>query len=104
MATIIINKFGEDGGYQAAIAEYDGKFSALYALCLYVCQNILHVDYLNKFEKRKVQGRMFLGKSGTHCYYYDGNSTYSAHASDGRLVSDGIYYSKYEYEPNYPKP
>lgn len=102
METIKINRFSEDGGYESAIAIYEGKFSAVYCLCLYICQNIWHVCYLNKRNIEHAKNKIFLGKYNRAAYFYVGDATYSAMATDGRDAITGEFGSKYDYEPNYP--
>ena len=89
MNTIKINKISPDG-YERGIAEYDAKFSPIYCLCIYVCQYILHTDYMNKRNIEYVRKRIQLGKFNLGCYYWAGNeTTYSAIAPEGRDVLTG---------------
>lgn len=57
MNTIKINRISPNG-YEGGIAVYDGKFSPVYCLCLYVCQYVLHIDYLNKKNIENVRKRI----------------------------------------------
>lgn len=99
MNTIKINKISPNG-YEGGIAEYDEKFSPVYCLCLYVCQFILHVDYMNKNNINNVRKRIHLGKYNKGCYYWAGNdTTYSAIATSGKDAFDGEFGSRYDYEP-----
>lgn len=100
----IIHRISSNG-YEADVAEYDNKLSCVYALCLYVCQFVLHTDYLNKRELAKVRNRIVLGKENRGCYYFaDNDVVYSSIAPVGSTALDGEFGSKYDYEPNYPKP
>ena len=103
MNTIKINKISPNG-YEGGVAEYDAKFSPIYCLCLYVCQHVLHIDYMNKNNIENVRKRIQLGKYNKGCYYWGGNdTTYSAIAPKDRDVLTGQWGSKYDYEPNYMK-
>ena len=100
MNTIKINKISPNG-YECGIAEYDAKFSPVYCLCLYVCQYILHTDYMNKKNIENVRKRIQLGKYNKCCYYWAGNdTTYSAIAPKDSDVLTGQWGGKYDYEPN----
>ena len=99
MSTIKINKISPDG-YEGGIAEYDAKFSPIYCLCLYVCQYVLHTDYMNKRNIENVRKKIHLGKYNIGCYYWAGNdTTYSAIAPSGSSVFIGEWGSKYDYKP-----
>nr|DAQ19307.1 MAG TPA: hypothetical protein [Caudoviricetes sp.] len=103
MNTIKINKISPNG-YEGGVTEYDAKFSPIYCLCLYVCQHVLHIDYMNKNNIENVRKRIQLGKYNKGCHYWDGNdTTYSAIAPKDRDVLTGQWGSKYDYEPNYMK-
>ena len=101
MNTIKINKISPNG-YECGIAEYDAKFSPVYCLCLYVCQYILHTNYMNRKNIENVRKRIQIGKYNKCCYYWDGNdTTYSAIAPKDRDVLIGQWGGKYDYEPNH---
>lgn len=95
-----INKIESNGDIKC-VAEYDDKFSAQYCLILYVCQYIMHCDYMNLANVKKVRDRIYFGKSNRAAYYDEGNEVYSAIAPKGRTVIAGDYGSKYDYKPNY---
>jgi len=102
MRTIKICRISPENGYEGGIAEYNGEFSAVYALCLYVCQYLWHTDYLNKRMIEKARNKITLGKSNRACYFWaDNDVTYSAIATSGKDAITGEFGSKYDYEPNY---
>ena len=98
MNTIKINKIESNGDIKC-VAEYDDKFSAEYCLILYVCQYIMHCDYMNLSNVKKVRDRIYFGKSNRAAYYDRDNEVYSAIAPQGRTALEGNYGSKYDYEP-----
>lgn len=100
METIKINRISPTDGYEDGIAEYNGELSAVYALCLYVCQYLWHVDYHNKRMIEKARSIITLGKYNRHCYFWaDNDVTYSAMATSGKDAITGEFGSKYDYEP-----
>lgn len=102
MNTIKINKIESKGDIKC-VAEYDAKFSAEYCLVLYVCQYIMHCDYMNLANIKKVRDRIYFGKSNRSAYYEKDNEIYSAIAPKGRTALECDYGSKYDYKPNYMK-
>lgn len=98
MNTIRINKIESNGNIKC-VAEYDAKFSAEYCLILYVCQYIMHCDYMNLANVMKVRDKIYFGKSNRAAYYDMDNDVYSAIAPQGRTALEGNYSSKYDYEP-----
>lgn len=98
MNTIKINKIESNGDIKC-VAEYDDKFSAEYCLILYVCQYIMHCDYMNLANVKKVRDRIYFGKSNRAAYYDRDNEVYSAIAPKGRTALEGGCGSKYDYEP-----
>lgn len=102
MNTIKIKKIESNGDIKC-VAEYDAKFSAEYSLILYVCQYIMHCDYMNLANVKKVRDRIYFGKSNRAAYYEKDNEVYSSIAPKGRTALEGDYGSKYDYKPNYMK-
>lgn len=102
MNTIKVNKIESNGDIKC-VAEYDNKFSAEYCLILYVCQYVMHCDYMNLANVKKVRDRIYFGKSNRAAYYDRDNEVYSAIAPQGRTALEGDYGSKYDYKPNYMK-
>ena len=100
METIKICRMSPERGYEDSIAEYDAKFSAVYCLCLFVCQHLWHTDYLNKRMVEKARHMITLGKSNRACYFWAGNDvTYSAMATSGKDAITGKFGSIFDYEP-----
>jgi len=98
METIKINKISNNG-YEGGIAMYDARFSPIYCLCLYVCQYVLHVNYMDKTQIEKIRQKIHLGKSLQTCFYWAGNdTTYSAIAPEGRSVLEGDFGSKFDFQ------
>lgn len=98
MNTIKINKIESDGDIKR-VAEYDAKFSAEYCLILYICQYVMHCDYMNLANVKKVRDRIYFGKFNRAAYYDRENEVYSAIAPKGRTALEGDFGSKYDYEP-----
>ena len=98
MNTIKINKI-EGNGDIKCVAEYDAKFSAEYCLIIYICQYVMHCDYMNLANVKKVRHRIYFGKSNRAAYYDTNNEVYSAIAPQGRTALVGDYGSKYDYKP-----
>lgn len=98
METIKINKIS-NGCYQRGIAAYDAKFSPIYCLCLYVCQYILRVNYMDRRQLEKVRKKIYWGRTLRGCYYQANKDTiYSAFAPLGRNVFDGVFGSKFDFQ------
>lgn len=100
MNTIKINKIESNGDIKC-VAEYDARFSAEYCLILYVCQYVMHYDYMNLANVKKVRDGIYFGKSNRAAYYDRDNEVYSAIAPKGRTALEGDYGTKYDYKPNY---
>lgn len=98
MNTIKINKI-ESNGDIVCVAEYDAKFSAEYCLILYVYQYVMHYDYMNLANVKKVRDRIYFGKSNRAAYYDNGDDVYSSIAPKGRTAIEGDFGSKYDYKP-----
>lgn len=99
MKTIKINKISPNG-YEGGIAEYDARFSPVYCLCLYVCQYVLHINYMNKKNIDNVRKRIHLDKDNIVCSYWAGNdTTFTAIAPNDSDVLTGDWGSKFDYEP-----
>jgi len=98
MNTIKIHKIGSNGDIKC-VAEYDAKYSAEYCLILYVCQYVMHCDYMNLANVKKVRDRIYFGKSNRAAYYEIDNDVYDAIAPQGRTALEGDFGSKYDYKP-----
>jgi hypothetical protein len=98
METIKINKIESNGDIKC-VAEYDAKFSAEYCLILYVCQYIMHCDYMNLANVKKVRNRIYFGKSNRAAYYDKDNEVYSSIAPKDRTALEGDSGSKFDYKP-----
>ena len=92
-----------DDGNMTRECVYDGKFAAIYALALYVAQQLLHVDYLNQHEMRKIRSDIRVGGTARVCHYEHGDSIYSCLCYPNQTVYDGEHGSSFDYEPNYQK-
>lgn len=102
MELIKINRISTKG-YEEGIAYYDAKFSAVYCLCLYICQYVAHVNYLDKYQLDKIRKKIIIGRTLRGCYYYANDEVvYGAIAPRDKGVFDGEFGSKYDFQPFTP--
>lgn len=98
METNKINRISESGGYEPAIAIYDGKFSSVYAMILFICHR-KGWNYMNRKLVEKARTLTHLGKYNLGVYYYEDGVTYSCiHNSIHPDALTGDFGSKYEYK------
>lgn len=94
-----------DNGERELVSEYEGKFSADYALYLYWAHNIAHCDYLNNANRRRYNGLRKISKTMRSAMLEVGRDVIicSATVRNSRSAVVGVSTSEYDYEPNYPK-
>lgn len=95
----------DEQGCRSDVANYDGKFSAEYALYLYWCQYIQRTDYMNLANRRKYNGLRSINKSGMTVSIEAGTDVYICNGTKdhNRSAIIGDSGSKFDYEPNYPQ-
>lgn len=89
-----------DNGEMTRVCTYDGQFAAIYALALFVAQQLQHVNYLNQHEMLKIRSSIRVGRSLRSCTYEHGDSLYSCLSRPNQSVYDGKQGSFYDYEPS----
>lgn len=96
----VINVIHENGEIEE-LATYEGKYSAYYALTLYICQRYKR-DFLNKRNLEWAREKIIVGMSKKTCFFYEGTDVISCCAPELRLYDEGIGSCELEYEPAVP--
>lgn len=96
----IIRKIDKDGNI-SEVATYDGKFSAEYAMVLFICQHNRR-DFFNTHNHAWAKEKMFVGKLQKAVYYEQGDDTYSCVAHSKRKYNEGVSGSKFDFRPFIP--
>lgn len=94
-----------ENGEHELVGEYEGRYSADYALYLHWAHDIVHCDYLNNANRRRYNGLRTISKTMRSAMLDDGKDVLicSATAHNSRSAVVGVSTSEYDYEPNYPK-
>lgn len=96
----VIAVIHDDGGYEE-ICTYDGKFSAYYALTLFICRKYGR-NFYNRRDLEWARKKIIVGMSKKTCFFYEGKDVYSCCAPELRLYDEGISSSEFEFEPAMP--
>jgi len=96
----VINVIRENGDIEE-ICTYDGKFSAYYALTLFICRKYGR-NFYNRRDLEWARKKIIVGMSKKTCFFYEGKDVYSCCAPELRLYDEGISSSEFEFEPAMP--
>lgn len=93
----VINVIHENGEIEE-VATYEGKFSAYYALTLFICRKYGR-NFYNRRDLEWARKKIIVGMSKKTCFFYEGKDVYSCCAPELRLYDEGISSSEFEFEP-----
>ena len=85
------------------VAKYGGNHSAEYALYLYWCQYLMHVDYMNLANRRKYNEQRTIGFMSHNVFVEHGTDIYICRGTKehGYSAIVGDNGSEYDFKPNY---
>ena len=78
-----------ENGEITEVKTYDGKYSGVYALTMFLCDHYDR-DFHNEKDLEWAKKKIIIGMSKKTCFFYEGKDVYSCVAPELRLVTEGI--------------